>query len=149
MDQNKTRDDADDDAGPAPLRGLPPRALRRPSIGRPSGRRSTETLVGKPGTCEETGEYSYHDNIIVSLSITIITIIMIDIESPYVNDGCPSVNSIDIYLIYPLVNVCSLLSLLWKITICCGENQRTKSQFSIAMLVYQRMEEIVHHQRDG
>lgn len=45
MDQNKTRDDADDDAGPAPLRGLPPRALRRPSIGRrPSGRRSTETL---------------------------------------------------------------------------------------------------------
>jgi hypothetical protein len=105
--------------------------------------------VGKPGTCEETGEYSYHDNIIVSLSITIITIIMIDIESPYVNDGCPSVNSIDIYLIYPLVNVCSLLSLLWKITICCGENQRTKSKFSIAMLVYQRMEEIVHHQRDG
>lgn len=42
MDQNKTRDD---DAGPAPLRGLPPRALRRPSIGRRlSQRRSTETL---------------------------------------------------------------------------------------------------------
>ena len=61
MDQNKTRDDADDadkDDAPLPLRGFQPRTLRRPSVGRrPSvQRRSSELLAGKPKSCEETGE---------------------------------------------------------------------------------------------